>query len=171
MDELNQNQDQSQPVGFIPYHIHNGIDAPKIPMTSISNYPLYSAVNRRTLTSAQILALHTTPINLVDAPGTNSLIIVNGITAQLSYRGTAYTGANNLEFRYTDGSGTKVTADMAAAFINSGATAYNHVAGIITAFAPLINKPIVAVVPTANPGAGTGILTIYTQYRIIPFQV
>lgn len=149
-------------------------DIVPIQYTDIQGSVVYAAVATITLTSAQILALNTTPIKLIPAPNTlttaggiASVIIVEGITVKNTFNSIAYTGINNLEFRYTDGSGVKVTADIASTFINSASTAYNHVAGIITSFTPATNAPIVVVVPTANPGAGNGNLTFLIKYRII----
>ena len=124
-------------------------------------------IRRITLTSAQILALNT-PITIIPAFLT-SVIIVEGITARLNFNTTAYTGANALEFRYTGATGAKVTADMASTFINSAATAYDHVAGVTTELTPVINAPIVAVVPTANPATGNSTMDLFIRYRVITF--
>lgn len=125
-------------------------------------------VKRVTLTSAQILALNSTPVTLIPA-FSQSLIIVEGITARLNFNSVAYTGANAVEFRYTDASGAKVTADMAAAFLNSSSTSYNHVAGVVTALTPVINSPLVVRVPTANPGDGDSTLDIFIKFYTVQF--
>lgn len=125
-------------------------------------------IKRFTLTSAQILTLNTTPITLITA-FLNSVIIIEGITARLNFNTTAYTGANNLEFRYTNGSGAKVTADMANTFLNSSSTAYDQVAGVATELTPVLNTPIVVVVPTANPATGNSTLDLFIKYRVITF--
>lgn len=161
-------------VSLIPAHHHDGVDSLPIPFENLVNYKLYTALQTVTLTSADILALNTTPITLVPTFGTNSsnvglnyVYIVEGITARLYYGGTAYTGANNLEFRYTDASGAKVTADLPNTFINSGANTFAHVAGITTAFTPVYNAPIVVRVPTANPATGNSRITLVVKYRIV----
>lgn len=123
---------------------------------------------RYRLTTAQILALNTTPITIVPAY-LLSLIIVEGITAKNNFNTTAYTGGNNLEFRYTGAAGAKVTADMASTFINSSATAYDHVAGVVTELTPVINTPIVVRVPTANPATGDGSIDLFIKYRVVTF--
>lgn len=161
-------------VSLIPYHTHNGSDSPQVAFPTITNSSLYVALATVTLTSAQILALHTTPIVLVPIVGNNSsnvginyVYIVEGITARIYYAGTAYTGANNLEFRYTDASGAKVTADLPNTFINSSANTFAHVAGITTAFTPVFNSPIVVSVPTANPATGNSKIVLIIKYRIV----
>lgn len=125
-------------------------------------------VARYTLSSAQILALNSTPVTIVPA-FLNSLIIVEGIDAKLIFNTTAYTGANNLEFRYTNAGGAKVTADMASTFINSSATAYDHVAGVVTELTPVINTPIVVRVPTANPGTGDSTISLFIRFRLVNY--
>ncbi len=178
---INQTLDQRQQantfgVSLIPAHAHTGADSLPINPNDLINFALYAQVRQVTLSSVQIKALHTTPITLVPALGNgataanpNSVIIVEGITAKIYAGGTAFTGANNLEFRYTDASGIKVTADMASTFINTTANtqAYDHVAGIITEFTPVFNSPIVVSVPTASPGAGNGTITFSVKYRVI----
>ena len=123
---------------------------------------------RITLTSAQILALNGTPVTLIPA-FLQSVIIVEGITARLNFNTTAYTGANNLEFRYTGAAGAKVTADIVNTFINSASTAYSSVAGIEAEITPVLNAPIVAVVPTANPATGNSTMDLFIRYRVITF--
>ncbi len=154
--------------GEIPFHQHNG-DMVRIEVTDLNNISMYMALMKVALTSAQILALNTTPITIVPAPGLNSAIIVEGISAKLVFNSIAYTGVNAMEFRYTDASGTKVTADMGSTFLNSGSTAYDHVAGIVTEFTPVANAPIVVRVPVANPGAGNSVITFLIKYRLISF--
>ena len=123
-------------------------------------------LKRFTLTSAQILALNTTPVTLIEA-FLNSNIIVEGITARLNFNTTAYTGANALEFRYTNASGVKVTADLSSAFLNSAATAYASVAGIEAQITPVLNAPIIIVVPTANPATGNSTLDLFIRFKVI----
>lgn len=164
--------EQSQyDVSPVQYHTHNQIDSPSFPFRNLSDAAAFGNYTRVMLTATQVKALHTTPITLVTAQGPNSLIIVDDIVAYLNYGGTAYTGANNLEFRYTDGSGTKVTADMSSTFLDSSASAYDYAPAITTEFTPLANKPIVVAVPTANPAAGTSPITFLTHYRVISFAV
>lgn len=158
----------------IPAHTHNGADSLPIDFNSLINASSYVALKTVTLSPTQIKALFTTPITLVPAFGTNSsnvginyVYIVEGITARLYYGGTTYTGANNLEFRYTDATGTKVTADMAAAFINSAANTFDHVVGIVTEFTPVYNAPIIVCVPTANPATGNSKITFVVKYRVV----
>lgn len=138
-------------------HSHNGLDSPQIPIVNLLNIQYHSVISITTLTPAQILLLHTTPIQLVPQPGVRSVVIVDGITARIVYSGHAYSGANNLEFRYTNGSGTKVTADIPSTFIDSTSSAYAQAPIVTAEFAPVEggssnNGRIVVCVPSADPG-------------------
>ena len=123
-----------------------------------------------TLTPTQIRALSATPVSLVAAPGVGKANVVNSITLTNTFGVAAYTGANALEFRYTDGSGTKVTADIAAAFINiASGTRTDTVGGVIGATTRTANAAIVAYVPVADPGAATatGTIRITVRYTVV----
>ncbi len=167
-------QNNQYGVSLIPAHSHNGTDSQQVAVESLINSNLYVAVKTVTLTPAQIKLLNTTPITLLPAFGTNSsnsmvnyVFIVEGITARIYYGGTAYTGANNLEFRYTDASGIKVTADIPSTFIDASVNTFAHVAGITTAFTPVFNSPVVVTVPAANPAAGNSKIILVIKYRVV----
>lgn len=157
-------------VGPIPVHTHNNIDSSPVQYNDLAGVKNYLVANTITLSVAQVSKLHTTPIVLIPPPGPRSMIIVHHVSARIVYGGNPYTGANNLEFRYTDGSGTKVTADIPAAFINSSATAVAHAPAVTAEFTPItggnaLNGQIVVAVPTADPGI-IGSSTLHTTAGI-----
>ena len=117
-----------------------------------------------TLTSAQVLALFTTPITLIAAPGAGKFIQIFDITAKMTYKSATYAGANALEIRYTNAAGVKVSADIPTSFINS-ASSVNYV-GTIAAGVIAANVPVVAAVPTANPTTGNSAITLEIFYAI-----
>ncbi len=160
-------------VAKVPYHEHNGIDSPNIPFTNIANNQSYRVVRYFTLSSAQILALKSQAVTIIPPYPLKSFVIVEGITARLSFvspGGVAYTGAGNLEFRYTDGSGTKVTADIPNTFINSSSTSYYYAPAVTTAFVPLAGTPVVVRVNGTDPLNGNGTITLVITYRVIQFN-
>lgn len=121
-----------------------------------------------TVATGSVLTLNATPVQLVAAPGAGKAIIIDGIVAKLVFNSIAYTGSNALEFRYTDGSGAKVTADIAASFINSASgTNYASVAGVTTALTPVANAAVVVRVPTADPGAGNSPIVFTIRYHVV----
>jgi 3-oxoacyl-ACP reductase-like protein len=122
---------------------------------------------RVSLTSAQILALNATPVSLIPAPGAGKYISVDEIIGKVNSTGqTQYTGANAIEFRYTNGSGVKVTGDLAAAWLNSATTRVDKAVGVAVTTA-VANAAVVVVVPTADPGAGTGTVDLDILYRVV----
>jgi hypothetical protein len=121
------------------------------------------------LSSAQILALSATPVSLIPAPGAGKIVIVDSILFKMVRTATAYANGGALEFRYTDGSGAKVTADVAAALVTTGGagTAYAHVAGIEASITPVANAAIIVTNATAPYISGTGTAQVSIRYRIV----
>lgn len=121
-----------------------------------------------TLTAAQVKALFTTPITLIAAPGSGKVILVNRVTFVSTFVTTAYAGANNLEFRYTNAAGSKVSADIAAATLNfASGTKFSTVAGVTTELIPIANAIIVVCIPTADPTLGDSPVTINVDYTVV----
>jgi len=121
------------------------------------------------LSSAQILALSATPVSLIAAPGSGKAIRVMDLALKFSPSGTAYANGGALEFRYTDGSGTKVTADIAAAVVTAAGTtvSFTNVAGIEASLTLTANAPVIVTNATAPFITGTGTGVFYIAYRVI----
>jgi hypothetical protein len=113
--------------------------------------------------------LSATPVSLIPAPGAGKIIIVDSILFKMVRTATAYANGGAVEFRYTDGSGAKVTADVAAALITTGGagTAYAHVAGIEASITPVANAAIIVTNATAPYITGTGTAQVSIRYRIV----
>lgn len=123
---------------------------------------------KTTLTAAQVKALFTTPITLITAPGSGIAIVVNRITFTATYVSATYAGSNALEFRYTDASGSKVTADIAASTLNfSSGTKFSTVAGVVTELIPIANAALVVRIPTANPTVGDSPVSLTIDYSLV----
>lgn len=110
-------------------------------------------VRKVTLTSAQVLTLNGTPVTLVPAPGAGRGIIVHNVVGRVDYNSAAYATNTTVEFRYTDGSGTKVAVDMAS-LLAATADKTQHVQGATAEFTVTPNAPVVARVATGNPATG-----------------
>lgn len=122
----------------------------------------------KALTAANIIAMGTTPVVLVPAPGAGRVIIVKGIGFQMTRTATAFTGGGAVEFRYTDDSGAKVSADVAESVVDTGGAgvAYVHVAGIEASITPVANAAIVIRNPTAAFADGTGTAKVTIDFVV-----
>jgi hypothetical protein len=122
------------------------------------------------LTSAQIIGMRAAPVVLIAAQGANKVVIVEEILFKMMRTATAFTGGGAVEFRYTDGSGVKVTGDIAATVVTTGGagTELNHQGGNLTLTGqPVANAPVVITNATAAFAAGTGTATVYVKYRVV----
>jgi hypothetical protein len=132
-------------------------------------FPGGSGTAHVNLTAAQIIAMGTTPVSLIAAPGTGKAIIVDNITVKMTRTATAFTGGGAVEFRYTDASGAKVTDDVAAALVTTGGagTAFANVRGIEASVTPVANAAIVITNATAAFAAGTGTAVVSIAYHVV----
>jgi hypothetical protein len=120
------------------------------------------------LTAAQIIAMGTTPVALIAAPGAGMAIIVDNITVKMVTTATAFTGGGAVEFRYTNAAGAKVTADVAAAVVTAGAgTSFTNVRGVVTSLTAVANAAIVITNATAAFAAGTGTAVVSIDYHVV----
>lgn len=83
------------------------------------------------VTSANILAMYATPVQLIAAGGANTNIIVHKVMFTMTSTATQYAGGGVLEFQIGNtihGAGTATTATVAAAVVNATAgTSYSTV--------------------------------------------
>lgn len=140
--------------------------------TSLTGPLTQNTIKRETLvvglSAAQIIAMRATPVALVPAPGAGKCVIVNNITLKMVTTATAFTGGGAVEFRYTDGSGTKVSADIAAAVVTAGAgTSFTNVKGIEASLTGTANAAVVITNATAAFAAGTGTATVVIDYHVV----
>jgi hypothetical protein len=120
------------------------------------------------LSAAQIIAMGTTPVEIVAAPGAGKAIIVDSVTFKMVRTATAFTGGGDVEFRYTNAEGDKVTADVAEALVDTAgaATAFANVRGIEASITPVANAAIVITNATAAFAAGTGTAVLTIEYHV-----
>lgn len=124
-------------------------------------------IDKIVVPAADVKLLHTTPITLVPSQGTGTIINVHRITFASTFNANAYTGTHNLEFRYTNASGDKVTDDISNTVLNfASGTKYNFVTGV-TQLAQVAATPIIVCVPVADPGAGDSIVNFYVEYTVL----
>jgi len=161
----------------IPLSTLNGVVFPDSTIqTSAAAASIFKQVSV-TLTSAQLLALSTTPITLVPAPGAGFYIFPTYFTMQYHFGGTAYAGSGSCDFIYgpppaVNPTNLIITYNWTAA--TSGiikAAASCTFIGIcgegLTPYTTVNNAAVVFTAPTAVT-AGNGTLTITLNYSILP---
>lgn len=123
-------------------------------------------VAKTTVLTANVLTMFTTPIAIVPAAAAGTANVVDRIIASIDYNSIAYATNTTLEFRYTNGSGTKVTADITA-LLTATADTVITVGGIEAALVATPAAPVVAVVATGDPTAGNSPISITAVYRVV----
>jgi len=125
---------------------------------------------RTSLTTAQVLDSFTTPVSLVAAPGAGFAILVHRITGVVDFVAAAYATNVSLEFRYTNGSGTKVTADVGA-LIDATADKAVTVGGIEAALVLTANAAVVVRTANGNPATGDSPIAFSVDYSIVAVTI
>ncbi len=119
-----------------------------------------------TLTSAQILALNSVPIQLIAAPGAGFAIQPISIATKIStYGGSAYSSFTNMRF-YLNSLASFLVSDTVT--LSSVSTVFTTPGGNINNGGNMIeNAPLMVAVLNGNPTAGNSDVIVYISYRII----
>lgn len=125
-----------------------------------------------TVSSAELLALYTTPKELIAAPGAGLALALHSAILFLDYNTTAYDGVaagEDLNIRYTNGSGQLVATIETDPFLTSTADALRYVEPATTAaITPVANAALVLYLATGNIATGNSPLKVKVYYRVIP---
>ena len=126
------------------------------------------------ITTAQILALYTTPVEIIPAPGAGRAIIFFGILLTKP-AGTAYSGiagGEDLSITYTDASGHEVARAETTGFLDQ-TSLQNRYAGHfgadsgLSAYTPVVNAAIMIHLLSGNITTGDTALNCIVQYSIV----
>lgn len=122
-----------------------------------------------TVTAAQVKALNATPKEIIAAPGAGKALILEDAELFLDYGSAAYAGiASNedLQLRYTNGSGQLIATVEATGFLDLTADAYRFVrpTGEIT---PPANAAIVLCMSTGEVITGDSPIKVRPRYRTV----
>lgn len=127
------------------------------------------------ITAVQLRTMNATPISVIAAPGSGKANVPLYMHAWLDYNSAAFDAvgaSDNLCLRYTDGSGTILTVDVAGqSFFDATSDQHRFVKGITTEITPLENTAIVAHIKTGEiySAAGNSPLNLHITYLEIPF--
>lgn len=146
---------------IIPVHVVNGVIAND---TGIVTEDV-------TISSAELLALHATPKELVAAPGAGKAIILIDAQLHLDYNAAAYAGiaaGENLEIRYTDGSGQLVATIESDGLLDATADEYRHVLPQSAAASePVSNAALIMCLASGEVITGDSPLKVRVRYRTV----
>jgi hypothetical protein len=127
-----------------------------------------------TLTAAQIKALYDTPVQLVAAPGSGKLILIDSILWDIAFGTLQYTAGGAIQAQYGNtvhGAGAQASASIAAATLNgvaaSGFLANGSGAATLNAPATVENTAVFLSNATADFATGDSTATLYVRYRVV----
>ena len=125
-----------------------------------------------TVSTAELLALATTPKELVAAPGADKFIQFLGAQLVLDYNSVQYTeSGDNLGIKYTDASGVQVSADIEmTGFIDQAADTITNAipaADAIVAASGAVNQALVLDNLGSNFAAGNSPVDVIVSYKVL----
>lgn len=133
--------------------------------------PSASITVTATLTNAQILALNSTPIQLVGAYGSGTLIIVNSMILENLNTGTAYTSGGAIGAYYgTTNQTYPASATVASTFLTSPTAKALAICGPGFAddlAADCLNAAVSISNASGNFATGTGTLKVILNYTVV----
>ena len=138
---------------------------------SLKNKLEKSLVSIKTITSAQLLALFTTPIEIIPAPGAGyyvkptRLVITHGT-------GTAYAGiaaGEDLVLKWTNAAGAECSQQIeTTGFLDQTTAQIREVGELTTVLSPVENAAVVLHLLVGNITTGNFDLEVFVEYDIIP---
>lgn len=118
------------------------------------------------LSSAQILALGTTPVVCIPSPGVGTATIITGVFASLTFVTSAYTADANIQLQYTNAAGP-TAASISTNLITAAANA-NEYDTPTSSYSVVSNAAIVASCPDTATAAGLGTISLTIYYLQVP---
>ena len=124
------------------------------------------------LTAAQIIAMGTTPITIIPAPGSGKAIVIEQIVLELVLTATAFTGGGVVHFYYHGQTTELMSATIAAATVQGGAgTSIFILQPVATAGGSVVTADVGIDITNATAAfaAGTGTAKLFITYKIVTY--
>jgi len=123
------------------------------------------------LTTAQVLAINTSPQMLIASPGAGKVIVATAIYGTLDYNSATYSGGGALEATYGP-NGSRAIA-LPSSFVTSSDDDNQFVpatlgASELTDLSGQINKGLFLQADTADPTTGDSDIFVRIYYKIVP---
>ncbi len=126
------------------------------------------------ITAAQMLALNTTPIQIVPAPGAGKLLVPTMMIASLVFNSAAYAvNASGASLKYgVSGAGTSTGFTLSQAFLQSASGTNVQVVNQSSAATYLpattdYNVPLTLIAATSDPTTGDSLLYVRVYFRVV----
>ncbi len=124
---------------------------------------------KKTITSAQLLALNATPQEIVAAPGAGKMLEFVSMAVHKP-AGTAYAGVaggEDLAVKYTNGSGAQVNTSLETTGFVDQTTAQTRITrAIVTEYTPVENAALVLQLLSGEITTGDSPLYLTVRYRV-----
>lgn len=118
------------------------------------------------ITSAQLLALNTTPVEILAAPGSNKLWRITGGAAYLNWGTATYTSGGTVNFTI----GGTTVATLASTIVTGASDSYGYITDATSIpLTTALNQPLKITCSTADFATGDGILTVILNYEALEF--
>jgi hypothetical protein len=132
--------------------------------------PLVQQVKQVTLTAAQLIAMKTTPQNIIPAPGAGKVLVIDAILFQFKNGGTVFTGGGAISFVYHGTAVTPHTGTVAASVLTTNAPDVQYLGPNTSAAVDLqsaINLGLDITNATAVFAAGNGTALVTVWYSVV----
>jgi len=124
------------------------------------------------VTSADLLAINTTPLEIIPAPGVGKVISLESIVYSFTYNSVAYTGGNTL-FPVWSGNTTNIFGDegnaaIANAIITATSSSVNRrsfSSGSVST--PMLSNTAIKLYSSGNFATGNSTMKLFITYKII----
>lgn len=120
------------------------------------------------LTSAQLLGMNATPVELIPAPGAGKVIIIDNVLFTMTRTSTAYASGGTIVLNYATGPVAAINTIAASVLTTAGAAVTQTVRDGIDA-AAVANDAIVITNGSGAFTTGTGTASVNIKYRIVTF--